>query len=188
MGSFNVTCCVTKTPIDCGEVCHLIVFKGLGQKDLIYSETLGMMNIERHLEDVIHGEYSDYGELRTKKGQKKYEFHDNSDPSNSKQFAFYISDEAWKFGKSLITDKDYEDMIEHHKSSYYVIGDKKFDEEKQILICLRLFCSLNNFNMFDVSFQNTYGGQDFEIEEKDRFNKLRMERTDKLRKIMESYE
>jgi len=191
MGSFNVTCCVSKTPIVFGEKCHLIIFSGIDQWDLIYSDSLGNWNISSEKTTIIHGIYDDYGRLKG----CNHEFFNNSEPKD-RNFGFYISDDAWKLGEQLIKKRDYERVVSQFRDSIKVNAllknrEKRFTEkeidDREVVIVLSMFCNLNNFNIFDISFQNTYAGQSYCIEDKERFNILRKDRVAKLRESENQY-
>lgn len=55
-------------------------------------------------------------------------------------------------------------------------------DNSKVLRHLKHFCVRNNFNMFDPSFDNCYGGQEWHVKEKLQFNKLREKRINKFKK------
>jgi hypothetical protein len=168
MGSFNVTCCVTKTPIVPGDRCIVV---GINSKDAYTFICPELVSIDLLTDkfNLKKGVYYDYGRLE---GIDE-EFVDNSEKLIHEEpinYRFYISHEAWKFGEKLIKN---------------VFNGKAYENcshNVQILCCLRVFCSQNNFNMFDPSFDNCYGGQCINLKEKKQFNKLRETRMKKLKK------
>ena len=196
MGSFNVTCCVSKTPITVGEKCHLVVFSGIKLMDLVYSESMIFSVASSNDTRVVHGEYDDYGRIK----DNKLEFFNNSEPEDS-SFGFYISDDAWELGKSLTGEDEYSRVSKHFREKVRVnhlldkLDGKTSDQpsgesidDREVLVVLMTFCNLNNFNMFDPSFQNTYGSQSYSISDKEKFNKLRERRVKMLKKEESRYE
>lgn len=190
MGSFDVTCCVTKTPIISGERCHLVILNGgYHVIQLLWDNSI---RIEFDLWKVFSGKYADYGRIEN----VDFEFSNNSEKNKPKNFGFYISDDAWKLGTKLQTHKLFKYHVKRLDDQLTVkmirltddSGSPKNLDHIKIVSVLNLFCKLNNFNMFDPSFVNTYAGQSFCVDEKEMFNKLRTQRVNKLKKIEASYE
>lgn len=191
MGSFNVTCCVTKTPITPGEECVLITFN----RDVeMFSFLDSQSSLFGDVDEFYFGQYDDYGNIRG--CEHKRIQNDELKLSVDSVRGFFFSKEAWEFGKSLLNDEEYNrynEYIEKHLSFLSIIHEKrdKFEENLEslkIAFSLRTFCLLNNFNMFDVSFENIYGGQSYNIKEKEQFNTLRVGRMAKFKKEEEEEE
>jgi hypothetical protein len=174
-------------------------------------ESLTGMIIESDIKNVYKGVYDDYGRLEN---VKHPEIHDSGDYRG-----FFISEQAWTFGKTLINSPDYKTQMKYISDRFEmkkqiknleelvkknaelnefnsiinfgksVAGKSEIEEEDvKILMCLRTFCYLNNFNLLDPSFQNWYGGQTYNIEEKEQFNKLRQKRIDFLKNEEKKWE
>ncbi len=56
----------------------------------------------------------------------------------------------------------------------------KWQNEIKIIFSLKTFCLNNNFNMFDLSIDNIYAGQQIFKKEKNQWMKLRKQRLKKL--------
>lgn len=100
MGSFNVTCCVTKTPIVGGDKCVVVRFDAKDPYEFMCSELM-FQRIRFNNFKLELGKYYDYGQLEG----SDTEFQDNSDDLIREEpvdYTFFISLDAWKFGENLV--------------------------------------------------------------------------------------
>ena len=214
MGTFNVTCCVTKTPIIYDENCILVVFKRTNddEYDYLSAETSSFL-IESHIHSIYMGKYDGYGRLE---GLEHPQIEDEGEYRG-----FFFSDHAWNLGIQLVNEPEFarqmkyiskrfglKNKIDKLKNTMMSCNDKlsgadeilsiaegfsnaiglgsstttASEETIKILTCLKSFCLMNNLNMLDPSFENWYGGQSLNVEQKKRWNALRDERISILKK------
>jgi hypothetical protein len=215
MGSFNVTCCVTKTPITIGEKCVLIlVNKTENDLDTLTCGEMHNFIIESGIKGVYHGKYDDYGRLDV----------DHPDCNNDEKYrGYFISSDAWELAVELFKNPNYkgqlkwiEDRFQLKKQIAKLMEAKKQIESSDLakevdvmvsaveaitggavgidedsakrLIVLKSFCYTNNFNMFDPSFENWYGSQSLNVREKKQWNKLRNARIKVLEDLEKKWE
>lgn len=209
MGCFNVTCCVTKTPIVAHEKCWAILFKnGLEDSDFFgVPGTFG--HILPQLQRVVAGQYDEYGGLDT----LKLHYQDKR--------VYFVSDEAWQFGvaqakvsssyadylvrvgkggalegltklmealaETIKTQKDPDSTLKKEVEAWQAEQKanifNRFEPEIRIIIALYEFCARNHFNMFDVSDQNHYAGQGLYFDDHRAWATLRNSRMEKLDKL-----
>lgn len=199
MGTFNVTCCVTKTPILKGEKCVLVVLNN-PNKSLLQGAKCFDLVFQDSIKDIFFGKNNDYGRMNS----CPYSVNDERE---NEFVGFFISRMAWDFGKTLKYDllgvsnntKLAETLTSLEKTAAILkmpdsekerslkLAEKykcwmTYKSETRSLFALESFCSLNNFNMFDVSFNNFYAGQVVSIKEMKQWNKLRHDRIKKLKK------
>jgi len=216
MGSFNVTCCITKTPILVKEECILLVLNKPKDNDNIF--TCGEMStfiIESYIKDVYKGKYDDYGRLL---GNVHPDVTDNDE-----FVGLFISNVAWEYGKKLIDNPSYKGRIKYISDRHLlrenikslqksliklneddsekaqissiadgvkgIVGESRLHiEDTKVLVCLDSFCKMNNMNMFDPSFENWYGTQSLNIKEKEEWNVLRTKRIEILKQKDKEWE
>ena len=193
MGSFYSVCCVTKTPITYGEKCVSIAFKRATTPTETLLDDIATYHwlVENGEYQVIHGKYDDYGHM------------ENGGRLNGVEYnQFFISNEAWEIGKKLTSDPDYSGRMKYIEDRFelknginelmkkgellgligrmkeaFSINDSTVSiEDIKIITCLNTLCYLNNFNLFESSEVNKYGGQTFNIKEKELWNDLRSKR------------
>jgi hypothetical protein len=200
MGSYNVTCIVSKTPIFEGEDCRLIVFNNSKEFQAHMNGWDSRMSfLWRHFLGSFKGKYNDYGRIDT---PKAYEV-DMEDGGA----AFFISEDAWQEMLKMAESKDHKQSANHQvyiaelmvkmhemtkkagveddesdeqlKEAKIVVANK---ETVKVICMIDMFASLNNFNAFDSHPNNFYGGQCMHYAAKDVFQELRQKRIDSRRK------
>lgn len=210
MGCFNVTCCVTKTPIVAHEKCWAILFKDGAEDSEFFGAPGSLGDVFPHLERVVTGHYNEYGGL----DRMKLNLIEDKN-------AYFVSDEAWQFGvqqakasnpyadhlvrmgkggplegmtklmetlaEAIKTRKDSDPALKKEVEAWQAEQKtnvfNRFEPEIRIIIALYEFCARNHFNMFDVSDQNRYAGQGLHSSDYRAWmavRNLRMEKLDKL--------
>ena len=180
MGSWNVTCCLTKTPISPGERCVLLRFVNNAEstEDLQFLDLEGFLeNVIPHLISVHHGTYTDYGRISSLKT-------DVCPLTQDKYYGFFLSLAAWEFCSKLPyawVDKHIDqkikvakaeiefELVDHKHGAVELPIDKsiqrwfkqfiKFEAEARIIGRIVAFGQANLFNVFDLSNINMYAGQ-----------------------------
>jgi len=210
MGCFNVTCCVTKTPIVAHEKCWAILFKEGVDASEFFGAPGSLRDVLSHLERVVAGHYNEYGGLDKLKlnliGDKE---------------AYFVSDEAWQFGvarakipsshadylvrigkggplegmlklmesvaETIKTQENFDPILKKEVEAWQTEQKanvfNRFEPEIHTIIALYEFCARNHFNMFDVSDQNRCAGQGLYSGDYRAWmavRNLRMEKLDKL--------
>ena len=196
MGTFNLTCCVTSTPIIDKEKCTILLFKP-EVKDEIADPCNGIKwAFEKGFIDVFYGKYKGFGKV-------------SGCPVNNicdtNQYLVYcICKSAWEYGIELTKSDSFKSQLEHINKTINLAFriqeiDKKslpnndfvnacnklesilsldnyigFGKEFTIMSALNSFCYNNHMDMFVES--NRYGGQYMGLKEKKEWQKLRDER------------
>ena len=204
MGTFNLTCCVTKTPIVEGDSCVILLFKPRASDNFMDRDGGLKYAFEDDFVDVYKGTYKGYGKVDSCPI-------DNLVDSNH-YLIFAISQEAWEFGIKLSKLSEFKAMVDYIQNTIdinikfkkldemNVKGDELMDalktaadvfcndnilafgEEYKVLACLDRFCRANHFNMFE---QDIYCGQSMNFDDMKKWAELRNVRIKHLKTKIE---
>jgi hypothetical protein len=204
MGTFNLTCTVTKTPIIDGDKCVIFLFKPTAAKQ--FMDRCGGLTwaFEKDFVCVYKGKYNGYGRVDSCPVENLYD--------TNQYLPFAISKEAWEFGIELSKSQEYKDTVDHIQNlidinvqfkkldSMSITGDAlvsslkaaaetfcnenifAFGAEYKILSCLDRFCRANHFNMFE---QDIYCSQSINYDDMKQWEKLRNVRIKHLKTKVE---
>jgi len=204
MGTFNLTCCVTKTPIIEGDWCVILLFKVKAKNDLSDEGDGLRFAFESHFFEIYKGNYEGYGRV-------------SGCPINNlcvsdKYLIYAISNEAWEHGivisksdkfknqsvsidNTIAANLQFRDAMHFEMSNPSIEKLKEladilyrpnwatFGKEYKIMSALHSFCNSNHFNMFIEN--NRYGGQSINSKEMREWNKLRNIRIKNLESTIE---
>lgn len=186
MGSFNIPCIVTKTPITPGDECVVVSFdnKNNAFQELIQDGEGFSFLIENYLLSVEFGKYDDYGNIE---GAEH-----SVNPHNKQIISYAISKEAWDFIERTYLNDEFNskhkalfkflDLVAEREKTLgagYFKNLTNIKENKQnlnILLGIKDFCYKNCFNPFSLDFENFYCGQQDFKNQKKQWNKLREKR------------
>jgi len=192
MGTANLTCIVTLTPIIDEDNCVIILFKPEAA-DLFMDRNGGLSwAFEKYFVCVYKGTYKGYGNVDSCPVNNLYD--------TNQYLPFAISKEAWEFGVKLSNSAEYKDTVDHIQNkidinfqfkkleAIHIKGDELLDSlkdaaetfcnenifafgaEYKILACLDRFCRANHFNMFE---QDIYCSQSINFEDMKKWEDLR---------------
>ena len=196
MGTANLTCCVTRTPILEKDNCVILLFKPEAA-DWFLDRNGGLQSaFEKCFVDSYKGKYQGYYQVT---GCPV-----NNLSDTNQYLPFAISQEAWEYGIEYSKSPDFKSMREHIqnmidlnfkmqkldaliinpddklleniKAINDVMGSQNwigFGQEYFIIAALDILCRNNMMNMFDC---DIYGGQSMCFQDKKAWGDLRNKR------------
>jgi hypothetical protein len=198
MGSYNVTCCLTKTPILEGTPAVLMVFQAgdTAQFDLLGNWDSFLNDVLPHLKSIHFGKYADCGKLDT---TGKIDVN----PYNQDQlFGFFMTRAAWDFCSSLKSQiaEDYISqklhMLNTERKFYDLIKERpepdsllkaslqieKFQPHSLTIAKAYAFGISNLINIFEPGMYNMYAGQSWDTKMLNQWQELRQKHLNNLPK------
>lgn len=198
MGSYNIPCIVTQTPLSVGDKCVFITFR---EKDGEFQSRVECGDgipcaLSEHFVAVHFGKYDDYGRMDNPKAHE-LDALGSYDEDGVTMITYAVSLEAWEFVSKKYKDRpssivakseplvaladmskrvedDYDpewaEMVEKARKNM------KNAETFRILEGIHYFGQANNFNPFGFAFSNFYAGQQWNFTAKREWMELRQDR------------